>query len=144
MTAWGGKISAVDVEELRATLRGTENDGKAVKRLMAAIAYKQGFSPSDIEATFGFPEKSVYQWLDRFEDRGIEGALYDEPKPGRPSRLTDDQLVEIRNVLEKPPEKAGFDADVWSPMLLQQWIAVQFDVKYSIRHVRRLIDNIDH
>jgi len=53
MTEWGGKIPDLTVEELQSKLADTEDDGKAVKRLMAAIAYKQGQSPADIEETFG-------------------------------------------------------------------------------------------
>ena len=75
---------------------------------MAAIAYKQGKSLAEIEETFGFSKKNVYLWLDRFEERNLHEALYDEPKPGRPPKLTDDQFDELETVLHESPEDAGY------------------------------------
>jgi len=141
MTEWGGKIPGLTVEELQTELAEIENDGKAVKRLMAAIAYKQGQSPADIEETFGISKKNVYEWLDRFEDRALDEALYDESKPGRPSKLSDDQFGELEAVLDKSPEAAGYDVQAWSPKLVQHWLRTHFDVEYTRRHVRRLMDD---
>ena len=63
MTTWGGKLDGVDEEQLRQQLR-TETDGKAVKRLTSALLYQQGHSPAEIERLLGFPEQTVYDWLD--------------------------------------------------------------------------------
>lgn len=143
MTEWGGKIPNITVEELQENLVETDDDGKAVKRLMVAIAYKQNKSPAEIEETFGISEKNVYLWLDRFEKRGIEGALYDESKPGRPAKLTDEEFNELEAVLHESPEEAGYDGiQVWSPKFVQHWLKSQFDVEYTLRHIRRLMDDL--
>lgn len=141
MTEWGGKIPGLTVNELQAKLAETDDDGKAVKRLMAAIAYKQGQSPAEIEETFGISKKNVYEWLDRFEERSLDGALYDEPKPGRPSKLSDEQFDELEAVLDKSPEDAGYDVQAWSPQFVQHWLKTNFEVEYTQRHVRRLMDD---
>jgi len=65
MTEWGRKVPDLTVEELQQKLADPGDDGKAVKRLMVAIAYEQGQSIADIEETFGISRKSIYQWLDR-------------------------------------------------------------------------------
>jgi len=77
--------------------------------LIAAIAYTQGQSTAEIEETFGFSKKDVYLRLDRFEERELHDALYDEPKPGRPPKLTGDQLAELETVLQesKLPDPAS-------------------------------------
>lgn len=142
MTNWGGKIPDLTVAELQAKLAETEDDGKAVKRLMAAIAYKQGQSPAEIEETFGISRKNVYEWLDRFEERGLDGALYDEPKPGRPSKLTDEEFEQLETVLHNPPEEAGYDIQTWTPKLVRHLLKTRFNVEYTQRHVRRLMDEI--
>jgi len=82
MTKLGEKINDITVEKLQEKL--IDDDAKDIKRLMAAIAYKQGHSPADIEVIYGISKKNVYQWLDCFEERGLNDALYDESKPGRP------------------------------------------------------------
>ena len=141
MTEWGGKIPDLSVEDLQEKLAEIDDDGKAVKRLVAAIAYKQGQSPAEIEETFGISEKNVYMWLDRFEERGLEEALYDEPKPGRPSKLSDEQLEELHEILHEQPEEAGYDIQAWTPKFVQHWLKSQYDVEYTLRHVRRLMDD---
>ena len=42
MTEWGGKLPDITINKLQSKLAETEDDGKAIKRLVAAIAYKQG------------------------------------------------------------------------------------------------------
>lgn len=143
MTEWGSKIPDITVEELQETLAETGDDGKAVKRLMAAIVYKQGQSPADIEETFGISRKNIYLWLDRFEERGIDDALHDETKPGRPPKLTDEEFDDVAAVLHESPEEAGYDGiQAWTPKFVQHWLKTQFDVEYTRRHVRRLMDEI--
>jgi transposase len=143
MTEWGGKIPGITLEELQEKLAETEDDGKAVKRLMTAIAYKQGQSPAEIDETFGISRKNVYLWLDRFETRGLDDALYDEPKPGRPPQLTDDDVAELEAVLQESPDDAGYDdVHAWSPKFVQHWLETQLNVAYTRRHVRRLMADV--
>ncbi|AKH96617.1 IS630 family transposase [Halanaeroarchaeum sulfurireducens] len=142
MTKWGEKINDISIEELQEKLASVDNDAKAVKRLMVAIAYKHGTSPADIEDMYGISKKNVYQWLDRFEERELDDALYDEPKPGRPPKLSDDQREKLQHVLEKAPEDAGYTGiQAWTPQFVQHWLKTHFDVEYTLRHVRRLMDD---
>lgn len=141
MTEWGGKLPHTTVEELQEKLAETDDDGKAIKRLVAAIAYKQGHSPDDIEELFGFSRNNVYVWLDRFEDRSLDAAIYDESKPGRPPKLSDEEFDELVAVLHDSPEKSGYEGiQAWTPKFVQHWLATHFDVDYTLRHVRRLMD----
>lgn len=142
MTNWGEKIPDVSLEELQEKLREIDDDGKAVKRLFTAIAYKQGSSPAEIEETFGISRKNVYLWLDRIEERGLDDALYDESKPGRPSKLTQEQRNELEETLHESPEDAGYDIQAWTPKFVQHWIKTHFDIEYTLRHVRRLMDEL--
>lgn len=70
--------------------------------------------------------KNVYQWLDRFENRDLDDGLYDE----------------LETVLTKSPDEAGYDrVQAWSPRFVQHWLKTHFDVEYTQRHVRRLMDD---
>lgn len=138
MTEWGAKIRDTSLEELREYL-AEEEDGKAVKRLVTAIAYKHGQSPAELEKMYDISRQNIYEWLDRIEDRGLPDALYDEPKPGRPSKLTEDQIEQFADTLQKPPGDAGYDIDVWDPKRARHLLNEQFGVEYTRRHVRRLM-----
>jgi len=108
---------------------------------LTAIAYKQGQSPAEIEETFGISRKNVYLWLDRFETRGLDDALLDEPKPGRPSKLSEEEFAELEALLQKSPEEAGYDdVQAWSPKFVQHWLKTHFDVEYTRRHIRQLME----
>jgi len=62
----------------------------------------------------------VYNWLDRFEEREFEDALYDDERSGRPPELSDEQFHQFAKTLNQSPEEAGYDVAAWSSILAQQ------------------------
>ena len=138
MTEHGGKLSHLSVEEVTKRL-AEESDGKAIKRLVAAREYLDGASPAEIEDKFGWPEQTIYSWFDRLETNEIDEALHDDPPPGRPSALTEDEFDTFKNAVSNPPETAGFDAPAWSTAMAQEFLRSEFDQEFSRRHVRRLL-----
>ncbi|MXV60888.1 IS630 family transposase [Natronorubrum sp. JWXQ-INN-674] len=137
MTTWGGKLDGIDEEQLRQQLR-TETDVKAIKRLTSALLYRQGKSPAEIEQLLGFPEQTVYDWLDTVAERG-EVALGDLSRPGQSTRLTDDQWTELTATLAASPSEAGYDEPTWTPALVRDYIAETFNVEYSLAHMYRVM-----
>lgn len=138
MTRHGEKIPDVTPAAIKTRLRKTARP-KAVKRLVAAREYLAGRSPAEIERKYGFPEQTVYDWLDRIEARGLDDALEDDHPPGRPPGLEGDRWAEFRRAVADPPAQAGFDADAWSPELARKYIRDAFGLDYSIRHASRLL-----
>lgn len=92
--------------------------GKAAKRLMIALAYKDGVSVETLSERYGIPRSRVYYWLDRFEATSIDDAIQDEHRPGRPSELTDEERSELRTNVAQSPQMVGFNATSWSPELI--------------------------
>jgi len=137
MTTWGGKLERVDEEQLRQQLR-TETDGKAVKRLTTALLYDQGRSPAEIKRLLGFPEQTVYDWLDVVAERDLT-ALGDLPRPDQSTRLTDDQWTELTATLAASPSEAGYDNPTWTPALVRNHTVETFDVEYSLAHMYRVM-----
>jgi transposase len=138
VTKEGSKISDLTKGRVREQL-ANETDPKAIKRHTAAREYLEGLSPAEIEDKYGWDRQTVYNWLNRFEERGFEAALYDDSRPGRPSELSDDQFDQFAAVLHDPPEEADYDAPALSTALTQQYLIEAFDVAFSRRHVRRLM-----
>ena len=138
MTKEGNKIPDLTKSRVREQL-ADETDPKAIKRLTAVREYLEGLSPADIEQKYGWDRQTVYNWLNRFEERGFKAALYDDSRPGRPSELSDEQWEQFAEALHEPPEKAGYDDPAWSSALAQQYLVEICDVAFSRRHVRRLM-----
>lgn len=103
--------------------------GKAAKRLMIALAYKDGVSVETLSERYGIPRSRVYYWLDRFEATSIDDAIQDEHRPGRPSELTDEERSELRTNVAQSPQMVGFNATSWSPELIQECVADEYGVE---------------
>lgn len=138
MTKHGDKLSDFAAEEVTQRLN-EESDGKAIKRLVAAREYLDGNSPAEISDKFGWPEQTIYSWLDRLEANEIDEALYDDSPPGRPGALTDEEFEQFKHAVSNPPEKAGYDAPAWSSALAQEFLGDTFEHEFSRRNVRRLL-----
>lgn len=114
------------------------DDPKAVKRLMVALAYRDGASVPAMSERYGIPRSTLYYWLDRFEERGPAGAIRDEPRPGRPPKLDEADRRALRDDLDREPAAFGYDATDWTPELVRAHLDDEYGVSYSLGHVRRL------
>ncbi|MFB6153644.1 MAG: transposase [Halodesulfurarchaeum sp.] len=134
----------VSVEELRQYL--TEVEGKtATQRIMVGINHKEGIPQTTLADWYDVSRTTIHNWLNRLErldEEPLEDVIYDDDRPGRPSKLDDDQRAQLRKALSDPPTAAGFDANTWSPKLVRSFIADAFDVDYCLSYVRQLINEI--
>lgn len=132
------KLEDLDDDDLRDALAKAEG-AKAAKRLMVALAYKDGVSVSAMEERYGIPRSTLYYWLDRFENYSIVDAIEDETRPGRPPKLDVSDREALRADLEDPPSEYGYDASEWTPEIVRRHIDCVYDTTYSEGHVRRLL-----
>lgn len=136
------KLADVSADALRTALTDVES-AKAAKRLMVALDYKDDVSVTDLTDRYGIPRSTLYYWLDRFEEQSIANAIEDEPRPGRPPRLTDDARETLQADLDADPTEHGYDDETWTPELVQAHIEREYGVSYSTGHVRRLLREFD-
>lgn len=132
------KLDAIPAADLREVLSET-TDHKAVRRLMVALAYKDGDSVDRLSDLYGIPTSTVYYWLDRFEERGIEGGLEDESRPGRPPKLDEEDRESLAADFAASPAHLGYEAEEWASELARDHIRREYGVEYSLGHVRRLL-----
>jgi transposase len=131
-------IEGVTATELREALAAAETP-KAVKRLVIALAYLDGVPVGTLVERYGIPQSTVYSWLDRFEERPLADALYDDDRPGRPPKLDAEERAALAAHLGDPPGEFGFDEPAWTPELLREHVHRAFGVRYSVGHARRLL-----
>jgi transposase len=136
------KLADVSADALRSALEDVES-AKAAKRLMVALDYKDDVSVAVLTDRYGIPRSTLYYWLDRFEEQSLADAIEDEPRPGRPPRLTDAARESLRTDLAADPTTQGYAEEAWSPELVQQHIEREYGVSYSTGHVRRLLREFD-
>lgn len=133
MTGWGEKLADVPARDLRAARREA-TDPKAIERLLVALDYKAGSTPAEMAEKYGIPRSTIYDWLDRFAERGVEAAADDSP-PGREPELHDEQRAALGERLQAPPAAAP----AWTPELVREHVAERFGVEHSYRQAVRLL-----
>src|SRR5260370_29374680 len=85
-----------------ATLRRlatTVKDPDQVRRLLAVAAVYDGMSREEAARIGGMDRQTLRDWVLRFNERGPEG-LINAKSPGRPPTLSEEQMEELRHLVE--------------------------------------------
>ena len=136
-------LENVSTDDLRQALAEVEGK-KLTQRLMAAINYLEDndLTQKEVAERYGYTDGWLSQWLDRLErlaDEPFEPVVYDEPRSGRPTQLSDAEHEQFVEALHESPEEVGIDALGWSVPLASKYLTEEFDVNHCDRHVRRLM-----
>jgi transposase len=118
-----------------------EEDSKAKVRLLAALLRKEGRTFSEISSFLKYPLTTVRDWLIRLQSGGISRKC-NIKQPGRPKRLTDEQIENIKPILSKSPLEQGFPFIIWTTKLVMQLIQMLYNVSYKPDQVRRILHRI--
>ncbi len=111
------------------------------RRLLAAQELQRGLTQSQVARKFGVSRTTASRWNRALSGCGVE-ALRKRRAPGRPSRLTPEQLAVVTEIYQAGPRAAGFDADRWTTVRLGEAIHVRFGVRYDPDHVGRIIHRL--
>lgn len=88
-----------DVDEL-VSLRNKEGDAKKRERLTAVIMAHDGRSCRKIGDILHRHHTTISRWIERFNEEGVKG-LEDKPRSGRPRKLNEEQIGELKRDLKK-------------------------------------------
>lgn len=133
-------LEDISVDELQDALDSVESK-KPTQRLILAILYKQGPSVPMIADWFDMRDDTIYRWFREMDHAPLLDAIHDDPPPGRPPKLTDDEREQFEAAVQAAPEAVGYDAPAWTTNLARRYLNEEFDVEYTPRHVRRLLTN---
>lgn len=133
-------IPNISIDELNG-LYQKENDPIAKIRLLAAILRKEGKTLEEISLMVKHPLTTVGDWLRRLHTEGITRKNNKIPS-GRPKRLTDKQIEDLKPILFKSPQEAGFPFIIWTTKLVIQLIEKLYNVSYKPLQVRRILHRL--
>lgn len=123
-------VKWLTAEELDKEIRDKKVCAEILRRLLfIKQLYKKASVPQAAEEV-GVSKVIGYEWLERWNSKGLEGL---EPNygGGRPPELSQDEKEELKEILEK--------RDDWSTKEVKHLIKEEFGVDYSERHVNRLL-----
>ena len=109
-----------------------------VRRRIAGDLLLEGRSVADVARIVRASWTSVKRWKTAIERDGRE-ALAAKPHPGRPSRLSNEQKEELKQLLLAGPLESGFSTDLWTCSRVAELIEREFGVKYHEDHVWRIL-----
>jgi len=133
-----GRLDDITLEELQELREQTEGEIPR-ERVLAAIGRKQGDKLETLAERHSVVEKTIRNWLDRFAEEPIEQAPYDEPRPGRPSKLDEHERKQFFEQLQQPPTELDYEQQAWSPKLLLHHVKEEYEVEYSEGHARKIL-----
>ena len=97
-------------------------------RCRVILCCADGLASKDVGAELGFHEHTVGKWRRRFVKDRIDGLL-DEPRPGRPRSIADDQVAAV---VERTLQSTPKDATHWSTRTLAK------EMGFSHTTIRRI------
>jgi len=109
--------------------------------MLAADLFEDGVGPSEVAKSLGATKGAASQWKSLWEKHGKEG-LRSKPHPGSKPRLSDDQRVELVELLLVGPRSSGFSTDLWTLPRVAELIERQFGVSYDPSHVSRILKRL--
>ncbi|WP_369228034.1 winged helix-turn-helix domain-containing protein [Streptomyces sp. R39] len=75
--------------------------------------FGQGRTSTEIARILEVSDESVRRWRRVWEEGGAD-ALRRRPATGRPPKLDDTQVEQVRTALERGAQAHGFEADLWT------------------------------
>jgi len=112
-------------------------DSRYDHRLHGVLLVAQGMTCPEVARLLGDAPRTVEYWVRRFEEEGLFGLVEGE-RPGRPPRLSDEQIGEIDQALRQMPKQAGLTANLWDGKSLAAFIRGRFGVELGVRQCQRL------
>ena len=97
-------LTAAERGQLERWARRPRTEQRLALRSRIVLACAEGRDNDEVAVELGVHAKTVGKWRRRFLQRRLDG-LWDEPRPGVPRSVSDDQVEEIvrRTIEETPP-----------------------------------------
>ena len=133
------RLTDISTADLRTEVESYDQH-RPIRRLLAAIIYKEGPSVPEIADWFDVREATVYAWFDRIEQEPLAEAVTDRQKPGRPPKLSEEDWERFVATVDEPPSVASYEGATWTPELTREHLSAELDTEYSRRHARRLLE----
>jgi transposase len=124
-----------DGKALRALARRSR-DADQTRRLLALAAIYDGANRGAAAEIGGVTLQSVRDWVLRFNDAGPDG-LIDRKAPGPLPKLTDEQRLALKEIVEAGPIAAAHGVVRWRLCDLAQWLSDEYGVSLDETTVGR-------
>ena len=113
-------------------------DEATKKRVRAGRMLLAGKRPAQVASAVGVARQTVYTWKRLLDEDGID-ALRAVPGRGRPGKLDEGQLEEVRRAVLQKPTEHGFGTDLWTLKRVGIVIKRLHGVEYGQTQIWRIL-----
>ncbi len=118
-----------------------EKNVKLRERLQILWDLRRGYTQREVAKMLGVSNGIVAFWKQRFEQEGFMG-LYDKEGRGRKAKLADEELSMLASALADGYHMNNGYTRPYKTKDAVKFILDIFEIKYTLRHVRRLLQQM--
>ena len=107
-------LSPEERNYLEAQTRARTIQAQTVNRARILLLKADGCTVEEIADKVGLNRKSVMLCINKYNEGGVENALYDAPGRGRNAEITDEEKAWIINIACQKPTSFGYAAETWT------------------------------
>ena len=127
----------VSATELRRVAR-REPDRAAAARMQAIANALEGMTRAEAARLAGMERQALRDAVVRYNAEGLAG-LHDRPRPGPKSRLSEDQLEQLRRMVLDGPDVEASGLSAWTLAELCREVEARWEVRYHEGHMSKLM-----
>jgi len=116
-------------------------DLRMVTRITAISLIGNGVDYSIVTSTLQISSEAIRLWVLNFLVTGPE-SLKSKKSPGRKPKLTKTQKRQLKAMIVKGPQNAGYPSACWRSPMIQNLIQEPFGVFYSVHYIAELLKNM--
>jgi transposase len=98
------RLQPKDRTNLQSVLRSNRWPAGWARRARGLLLLDQGWSVRRVQRETGMSSRLIVMWKKRWQERGLDGLL-DEPRSGRPKKVTPEKEAAILAATESSPAK---------------------------------------
>lgn len=102
------------------------------------LAVEESMTAPQISRLVRKSEDTVRRWIKRFNSEGVNG-LYDEPRSGPPSKVTQEYKNRLLQVVRQRPRSLDQPYSLWTLQRLADYLAEETGMRFSSETVRLIL-----
>lgn len=114
-----------------------------IRLLAVRRVIEDGEKPSAVMDSLGLCRTSIYPWLRKCRDEGIE-SLVERIAAGPEPKLNEKQRQQVKRwILGKDPRQHGFDFGLWTRRIVQTMISERMGIELCLTSVGKLLASLE-
>jgi transposase len=110
------------------------------RRIEIIMLADKGYSQTEICTSLGCSQETARHWI-AMAQAGLAHKWNDRPI-GRPKKVNEQYLERLKELVNHSPREYGYSFQCWTAEYLSKQLAKDFGIKFSDRHINRLLHEL--